>query len=629
MFKEVLKGDKERKERKKKRMYRRKILKKCAVMFLAAVLLIGSLPCLRVEGTRGTAQENGERAMFFELTKEEENYLSTLSGRTLFLGACEDGIWVGDAVEYGAAAPLLDVLLHEFGLEVEIVLGTWEENSAALKEGELDFLIGVPAVWREEESESSAQTTALKEEDTAQDDSKGNLYVSEWLRESPYVLVEYVGEPPLTEGEGKTEKAACVFGNPVAEELFSLFSGVIGSFIKADGKDVSRPGEVSVLSCAGEDAVFDALKDGSAAVAVLPEDALFSRYPATEFNVIYRFSQISGREAIGTMDSELAPLLKILDRYLSESQEGDLLREAIFNRQQNIRQEKIFAREKKVLKELKAGGGVFGYAQVGLDAMPSFWCDKDGEHGKIADFLLFVMEVTGLSFERDGFLGAKAVQALDDGDILFAVGMPTAGGEQTYCYAAILQDWLIPVVAAKDGAAFGGGEAEVQKALAQRYWGVVQDFLPLLSGTAFDGRTVGFSDGQALYEAFEKGEGGGMLTGQENYDALLLSGGDFLGVSLKDSYVTVPNIRLPIASGLAFAEENQREADFFSRLWQFYRNLHTEEEIAGQFRLKYEKAEREIFYLVRALCVCGAVLVLFLAVLIIRGARVGKSARRK
>lgn len=51
MFKEVLKGDKERKERKKKRMYRRKILKKCAVMFLAAVLLIGSLPCLRVEGT--------------------------------------------------------------------------------------------------------------------------------------------------------------------------------------------------------------------------------------------------------------------------------------------------------------------------------------------------------------------------------------------------------------------------------------------------------------------------------------------------------------------------------------------------------------------------------------------------
>ena len=100
--------------------------------------------------------------------------------------------------------------------------------------------------------------------------------------------------------------------------------------------------------------------------------------------------------------------------------------------------------------------------------------------------------------------------------------MPAAGGEQTYCYAAILQDWLIPVVAAKDGAAFGGGEAEVQKALAQRYWGVVQDFLPLLSGTAFDGRTVGFSDGQALYEAFEKGEVGGMLTGQENYDALLL-----------------------------------------------------------------------------------------------------------
>ena len=86
-----MKGDKERKERKKKRMYRRKILKKCAVMCLA-VLLIGSLPCLRVEGTRGTAQENGERAMFFELTKEEENYLSGLSGRTLFLGGCEDGI---------------------------------------------------------------------------------------------------------------------------------------------------------------------------------------------------------------------------------------------------------------------------------------------------------------------------------------------------------------------------------------------------------------------------------------------------------------------------------------------------------------------------------------------------------
>ena len=66
-------------------MYRRKILKKCAVMFLAAVLLIGSLPCLRVGAARGTGQENGERAMFFELTEEEEDYLSTLSGRTLFL----------------------------------------------------------------------------------------------------------------------------------------------------------------------------------------------------------------------------------------------------------------------------------------------------------------------------------------------------------------------------------------------------------------------------------------------------------------------------------------------------------------------------------------------------------------
>ncbi|MDE7325540.1 MAG: hypothetical protein K2N63_04530, partial [Lachnospiraceae bacterium] len=380
---------------------------------------------------------------------------------------------------------------------------------------------------------------------------------------------------------------------------------------------------LSLLTCADEDAVFDALENGVAAFGLLPEDALFSRYPATDYNIVYKISQYSGQMGVCTMKQEYAPLVLILDRYLTQTQEGDMLREAIRARQQSIRQEKIFAGEKKVLTRLAAKGGDFRYAQAGLDEVPFFWHNGDGAHGELVDFLAFVEDVTGFSFQESSYVGAQAVQALDDGEILFVSGMPFIGGGQAYCFAATGMDWLVPVVPAADKEVFCVGEEEVRTALTQRYWGVVQDFLPLLSGTEFDGHTVGFSDGKALYEAMQRGEISGMLIGQESYDALLLSG-EIGYVMLTDPVLL--EIRFPFACGLAFVKENREEAECFGRLWEFYRLLHTEDESApGWYRAEFEKVKREVSGLTRAVWGLGAAVVLFSAAFVLSR----RSAKRK
>lgn len=470
-----------------------------------------------------------EKEMFFTLAKEEEDYLNGLRATPLSLGICEEKMWAEGESGYGLVAPLLDVLRYEFGLEIEIVRGTWKKNTAALSAGKLDFLFGVPAVLPEE-----------------------NLYFSEWLYKNPHVLIGYTGEEEkenepeenLSEKQNTAKTiVAYVTKNPASEMILPHLS----SFLDED---------TEFFPCKNESAVFRALKNGSVDFGLVSEDALFSRYPAEDFSLISKIYQYSSTATLGTAQEKYCSLLEILDRYL-DTQEGEGLREAIGAQQQNIRWATLRKKEEKIIKELQGRSESLFYAKEGLDTVPFFWQGDFGEMGILPEFLAFVKESAGLILKRDSRKGENALQALEDGEILFVAGVQLSS-DQDKDFVPCQKQRIVPVIPVEKTDSEGRKQ---QEEIARRYWGAVSELMPLFNDTAFDGHTVEFSDEEALYQAIEEGEIGGMLIAKESFDAMLLSE--------ECAYTMVEEIAFPVKSGLKFAESDPG-AELFSRLWQFY-----------------------------------------------------------
>lgn len=616
------------------------------------------------------AEAGAEKETFFELTQEEENYLAGLRGQVLFAGISGAGVWeLQNGMDCGPAAPLLDVLRYEFGLEIRLVQGSWEENRAAMQDGGLDFLVGVPVLCQEtSEEKAEGELPVLPET---------GLHRSAWLYESPYVIVEGVNrvsnreevpfgqesgnagtddvsekdmsdqadraasrtsasdgtasEPnALNRGEGtasgtdasgeRPQKVlAHVAGDPVCEEFLPYLLGAPSFYIEG----ANTEDDVELLACADEDAVFAAVKSAQADFGILPEEALFARYPLMDFSVTARLEAYGSRAALGIADERLVPLIALLNRYLEATEEGDALREAMRVQQQGLREEKIRKEESEILQDLQARGQSLAYGQAGLDAVPFFWHAQKSAQGELPDFLAFVSECTGLAFSESGLVGEEALQALEDGEILFAAGMPFAGDGQPYCFADVYaKDWLVPVIPAADAGQFSGKESTWAQAVAHRYWGVAQEFMPLLAGTAFDGHVVGFADEKTLYEAMRAGEVGGMLITRGSFDALLLSG--------EDTYAVAEGIAFAVKSGLAFLDTDSAAAGLFGRLWQFYRLLDRQQEgVAGQYRAAYMQAEKAQENLTRLVQVFGAVAAVLAAAFLLALRRRKKGVPKK
>ncbi|MDE7212901.1 MAG: hypothetical protein K2O03_15855 [Lachnospiraceae bacterium] len=358
--------------------------------------------------------------------------------------------------------------------------------------------------------------------------------------------------------------------------------------------------DVELFSCADEQEVFAALQSGQAAAGLLPEEALFLCYPALDFVVTARPGMGSGQAAAGAENPKLLPLLSILNRYLETTEEGEALRAAMRVQQQGIRAGKIREQEQTILQNLQARAEDLQYAQAGLDVVPFFWHEGDRAYGELADFLTFVAGCTGLVLKESPLSGEEALRALEDGDILFAAGMPFAGSGQANCYVGMYTDRLVPVIPQEDAGSFR------QEMIADRYWGVVQEWMPLLSGTVFDGHVVGFSDEKALYEAMCAGEIGGMLMMEGSLDALVLSG--------EEAYVALAGIAFSVRNGLAFSDASQDAAEFFGRMWQFYGLFRREvPDAAGQYRAAYAQVKGEHRKLTRLVWILGAAALVFAA----------------
>lgn len=564
-----------------------------------------------------------EKELFFTLTEEEEDYLAGLRAQTIFAGVAGLGVWeMQDGVPCGVVAPLADVLHHEFGLELRVVQGTWAENRAAMQDGGLDLLVGVPAAAQ------GAKEGELPE---------SGWYQSAWLYENPYVLVEYIGENTLGEGENHKESGDLAGEeNPAMKEAYAgkVSTKVCVAYIEKDpvseaavGRIKKTPGlyfekintadALEFSPCTDEAAVLAALSAGHADAGIVPEDALFFCYPAQDFFVLACLDAYGSRVAVGVADEKLMPLLEILTRYLEETKEGEELRGAMGAQQQGRREEWVRKKEGGILKKLRARRADLQYAKAGLDSVPYFWHDTAGTHGELADFLAFVTAYTGLSFCEGQISGEEALQALEDGEILFVAGMPFLGDGQAYCFAGEeSQDALVMVVRAGEARLFSEKDPDCgikQEAIAQRYWGVVQEFVPLLLGTVFDGHVVGFPDEKKLLDAMQAGEISGMLLGRGSFDALLLGG--------EDAYAVVEGTAFPVRSGLAFSGGDKKAAGLFGRLWQFYRALghgsaasgagQAQDGAAAQYRTAYAKLRGGNEELTRMVWISGAVAAIF------------------
>lgn len=523
-----------------------------------------------------------KKEMFFTLTKEEEDYLDGLRAAPLSLGICEERMWSEEESGYGLASPLLDVLHYEFGLEIEIVQGTWKKNTAALSAGELDFLFGVPAVLPEE-----------------------NLYFSEWLYKNPHMLIEYTEEIErdiADESEENVNKkqdtaktiVAYVAKHPASEMILPHLSHFLD-------------GEIEFFPCKNESAVFRALKNGSADFGLVSEEALFSRYPAENFSLISKIYQYGNTATLSTAQEKYRPLLEILDRYL-DTQEGEGLREAIGAQQQNIRWATLRKKEEKIIKELQGRGEFLFYAKGGFFAVPFFWQEDVDEMGILLEFLSFVKESTGLILKRDSRSGESALQALEDGEILFVAGVQLPS-DQDKDFVPCQKQRIVPVIPVEKTDSADGNQKETkgkkgQEDIACRYWGAVSELMPLFDGTAFDGHTVEFVDEEVLCQAIEEGEIGGMLIAKESFDAMLLSG--------ERAYTVVEEIAFPVKSGLKFAESDPG-AELFSRLWKFYECFLLDmEEIGNPFSSALTKMGERETKLLFAFKIAGATALVFM-----------------
>ncbi len=563
----------------------------CGLLFFTLFLFFlgEGIPGTKSGGSVILAQgKEAQKETFFVLTQEEEDYLAGLRAEPLFVGISGFGAWeFQDGMDCGPVAPLVDVLHHEFGLELRLVQGSWEENRAAMQDGALDILVGVPAAYGEKAEDG--ESPVLPE---------SGLYCSAWLYENPYVIVEYTKKASAEEDTASQSGAvlAYIAGDPACEELIAYLLETPGMYLEG----ANAADDVELFSCADEQEVFAALQGGQAAAGLLPEEALFLSYPALDFVVTARPGMGSGRAAAGAENPKLLPLLAILNRYLETTEEGEALRAAMRVQQQGIRAGKIREQEQATLQNLQARAEDLQYAQAGLDAVPFFWHEGDRAYGELADFLTFVAGCTGLVLKECPLSGEEALQALEDGDILFAAGMPFAGSGQAYCYVGMYTDSLIPVIPQEDAGQFR------QEMIAERYWGVVQEWMPLLSGTVFDGHVVGFSDEKALYEAMGAKEIGGMLMMEGSLDALVLSG--------EEAYAVLDGIAFSVRNGLAFSDAHSDAAEFFGRMWQFYSLFHREvPDAAGQYRAAYAQVKGEHRKLTRLVWILGSASLVFAA----------------
>lgn len=464
----------------------------------------------------------------FYLSKTDDDYLDKLREIEIMVGVCDESAWCMDGeVECGTAVPYFDILTYEFGLNIAVKTGSWEENRALLKEGKLDLLFGVPA------AEADGQ---LWLSDMA-------VYCSNPFYEEKFSLVT------RSDMSGKCLSSGdSVFGM----QQYSLMTEHIVPYLR-------QVGEIRFFDDMGE--MFDRTESGELTGVILSQGMLGELYGRTNLTIASDFSFFDNKVAIGTTKQNLTHLLELMDRYAEDEENAAQLAERVQAERNHYYTYRMHTVDQEAIDRLVNAGGTIGYALN--DAADAQFIKKDEENysGPLMDFFDYVTESTGLEFEfHSEYSGEFARNAMAEGEIQLLFGL--VNNKSTREQFDFI-DWnektdIVPVILKKNEEQFDEGKIE------SMYWGASEEITTMLYGSRFEDRTVPFGDTVKMIEALNAGQLGGVLIKRSVAEALNQR-------TQEPQYSIVTDYTNAVAQVLAVKSGSGREYEFLSHMLQFYR----------------------------------------------------------
>ncbi len=475
----------------------------------------------------GEKSDGTDAAKAFSLTEAEKEYLDGLRGKRLVLGVPEASGWSGEKdSRYGAAVPVAELFGDSFGLDIEVVSGSWESLRNGLQEGSVDFLFGVPV---------PDQEGMLKLSDA-------ELFCAGELYENSRLLIVREGESPAGLYGG-----GCRVGLVRGEAAAELFVPWL-----------ERTGEPVYYADAKQ--LFAAVVSGEADAALITGSMAAELYPYRELEVGGVLGQLSRGGTIGTAKQELAGVIGLLDRFL-QTAEGEALRSAVQEQQKLYARRLIAAEEQEALQAAAQKYSALRFVWDGADSS-LLWRGEDGKFaGTLPDFFGFVTACTGFEIEVAESAEGSSPEALLGGEAQLAVGLLGGdwGGEALRSFRAGDTE-LVAVIPSETASEFTAGH------VASLYWGAAADIFSYLEGTVFDGHAVAFEREEKLLPALGSGEVGGILLCRETAEYAVLEGG-------ADGLRILPEFRFPVQRVFLFQPGDEVLCSLMERLYHTWSSL--------------------------------------------------------
>ncbi len=505
-------------------------MKRIIVICITAMLICRLLPV-------SVQPRAAEKDYSFRLTEEEQSELEWMKRKPLQIGVSERSVYHEAEVAWGMLVPIRDFFEYELGLETEIVYGTWDGNRDALGYGGIDLLFGIPVKAGAAEEQESVLCFSTP------------LYTSELYLVMPKgQTAEYL----YTEGATVGMVEASYWREFVPEWL-----------VHACGQKEYR----------NTQQLIQALAAGEVSAAVLPQSELPELYGYEELGVAEQLLAQEASVVLGaSKQSEWQLLIEILDRYLLQTEEGEVTlalieAESMYNSIRTFTEQ-----EAGLLHDVESRYETFTYALLSDGCFPLYWENAGEAYGILPELFELWEMLTGISAERVTVMNdAEAVSRMEEGELVLLAGMAENGeGDEELVFAEPFG--MTELVAVRSDAELERLEKEgllqpymdEREQIAYSYWGTVSPLLPLIAGTEFDGHTVAFESEAELLKALKEGIIGGALVERGVYEAQPVDA----------AIRKMPGFALAIPSSLAFYYENDTMNELMEKLLHVYELLY-------------------------------------------------------
>ncbi len=494
--------------------------------FVWLVLLGMLLACagVRPQGVHAA----GELEAAFEPDADAKQYLEGLRGKTLTIGVTDESEYVENGRDaYGSAVPVVELLQYEFGLQVQVVRGSIREMRAALAEGDIDLLYGVPAQPLEEKEMSMLWLSDMP------------VYCTGWIQEEKLWLV-------APKGSGLYQ-SLYAGGHVIGTVKGCLLSEVsVGALMPI--------GKVTTYETMAE--LLQAVRAGEAEAALVPDSRLWQLYGCGDLESVCVIPGTEGGVGIAAVNHDFKELLLLVNAYLVAGESGGLLRESV--RQQSIRYftEFLKQQESKMPEEI---GRTLRFAFEGLEGDYDT-ADVCTDAQEMNDFMDFMALYTGVEFTKISVAPDRMARDLleeDELDIVIGAVL-TANITENYTASKVYKGVdMVPAVSPEKR------EKTEQSGIAHCYWGTTATTLITLTGTEFENCTIPFASEREMLEALRQGAIGGVLLRRNILDVLLLSGDELL--------YPMAGVGFPVQEVVLFRKDAAQLAELWNRLFDWYK----------------------------------------------------------